>query len=341
MRTSSFRRRVRANDLRISVRDDVPNTVEDSDLSDSDDEGEPDTPSPTTETFQSPTPAPTAPTESSTQQLGGITPTPSSSDPTEPTAISSSSDVLPAQTSSINVGVTQSTPPQTGETIQAQASQSGNEAPGRSRDGAIAVGSVGGAVVVAAIIFILWKWRRRRNRAGGSLYSESTSFSFFGRRKASPRPTMANYGPPGRTQSGIMDDLMAAAYAAEDGNASQYGGYTDEKQRMNASVYAPNPTQPPPIRYSGAVGQQTAVNSDRDSHSLYVNQLLSGFYKGSNSDGLAAPPGARVPPPAPSVAGRTEVTNTTETTWKTWGWEQKKPQKETWVDKCIRLGGLK
>lgn len=138
-----------------------------------------------------------------------------------------------------------------------------------------------------------------------------------------------DYGPPERTQSRIMDDLMAAAYAAEDGSASQYGAFAEEKQQLNAPAHPPQTRQPD-------------APDPRASNSLYVNQLMSGFYKGARADGLAVPADARMPPPvAPSVAGQTEATNTTESTWKTWGWSQQKKPKETWVDKCIRRGGLR
>lgn len=178
---------------------------------------------------------------------------------------------------------------------------------------------------------------------------------------------MEKYGGSyGNRQSRTMDDLMAAAYAAEDGNASRYSGYMDEKRQVNGSVYGTSPRQSlrqsqspprhsqsptrhplslrraPSRRQSRAPSVRASVNSQGE-NSLYVNQLLSGFYKGQRMDGPAVPRNARVPPPiAPSVAGRTEYTATTESTWRTWGWQQKKEEpKESWVKKCVRLGGLK
>lgn len=217
--------------------------------------------------------------------------------------------------------------------------------PGMSKDGAIAFGAVGGAVIVAALIFIVWKFgMRRRNRTG----SGNSLFSRFGpsgfRKMEDPRQReTVDYGPPGRAQTDTMDRLMAAAYAAEDGNASQYGVYAEEKRQPDASAYAPQISEPVvAMRGSNTFGPRASANSNGQTNSLYVNQLMSGYYKGAGADGLSVPANARMPPPAaPSVAGQTEVTNTTESTWRTWGWPQQKKPKETWVDKCIRRGGLK
>ncbi|KAI1381238.1 hypothetical protein F4677DRAFT_119984 [Hypoxylon crocopeplum] len=338
MRSSSFfQRRTRANDLRVFVRADAPGAVEDPELSDSDseDEGELDSPSPTSDAFPSPilsgasdTTTPTI-SPSPTQPAEGITSTTTSIDSTQPATLASSNGLLPTQTAATDSGV-----------AQAQTSQT-DGTPVMSRDGAIAIGTVGGAIAIAAVVFIIWKCRRRRDPTGGGLFSRFSSSSF--RRMEEPRQVdITNYGPPGKTQSRIMDDLMAAAYAAEDGNASQYGPFADEKRQLSESVYAPHPSQPIPTRESSMPVPQASANPRGSSNSLYVNQLLSGFYKGARTDGLAAPPNARMPPPpAPSVAGQTEVTATTESTWRTWGWSQPKQPKETWVDKCIRLGGLR
>ncbi|KAI1412307.1 hypothetical protein F5Y13DRAFT_45891 [Hypoxylon sp. FL1857] len=357
MRSSIYQRRARANDLRVFIRDPVPDAASDAELSDSDDEGEPDSPdspSPTSPDFPAP------PTGSPTQQPGGISSSTTSIDSSQPTAstpstsasdststgvsapLSSSVLVTPSdsssttQTSSIGASVTQNNDP-----VQAQASQVGGK-PAMSRDGAIALGTVGGIVFVAAIVFIIWKCRRRRNRTGGGPFSKFTLFSGFRKMEEPPAPVTAHHGLAAKTQSKIMDDLMAAAYAAEDGNASQYGAYVDEKRQPNGSVYAPDPGQPEPMRHPSWPDPQAPANTGGGTNSLYVNQLMTGFYKGPRTDGLAVPSNARMPPPAaPSVAGRTEVTATTESTWRTWGWSQEKKPKETWVDKCIRLGGLK
>ncbi|KAI0843608.1 hypothetical protein F5Y06DRAFT_7439 [Hypoxylon sp. FL0890] len=360
MRSSIYRRRTRANDLKVFVRDDVPDAASDDELSDSEDDGEPDSPSPTSPNFPSP-----SPTGSSTQQPGrisssttstessqSITSAPSTSasatpDTGVPASQSSSILITPSasssatQTSSIDASVTQGVPPENNDPVGAQSSQVGGK-PVMSRDGAIALGTVGGIVFIAALVFIIWKCRRRRSRTGGGPSSKFSPFSGFRRMEESPAPVTAHPGSAPKTQSKIMDDLMAAAYAAEDGNASQYGAYADEKRQPNASVYAPDPGQPAPMRHSNWPDPQAPTSTGGGTNSLYVNQLLTGFYKSPRTDGLAVPGNARMPPPAaPSVAGQTEVTATTESTWRTWGWSQEKKPKETWVDKCIRLGGLK
>ncbi|KAI2772094.1 hypothetical protein F4815DRAFT_418778 [Daldinia loculata] len=338
MRSSSYRRSARANNLRVFIRDDVPDTVDDVE-SDSESEDEPDTPSPTKDVF----PSPSAGTEAPAQQVGApATSDPSSvespqptTDASQPTTTFATSISVPAaQSSSTNTVLSPSALPQANEPSQAQTAQPENPTRIMSKDGAIALGTIGGTIIIAAIIFLLWKCRRRQARANGSVSSRFSPFSGFKKMEEPREIYTTNRGSGGKTGSKIMDDLMAAAYAAEDGNASQYGAYMDEKRRSNNSMYAPNPRRSNP--------PQAAVNPDRGSNSLYVNQLMSGFYKGSRADGLAAPANARMPPPvAPSVAGQTEVTATTESTWRTWGWSQKKPPKESWVDKCVRLGGLR
>ncbi|KAI1653658.1 hypothetical protein F4813DRAFT_247695 [Daldinia decipiens] len=322
MRSSSYRRSARANNLRVFIRDDVPDTVDDVESdSESEDEDEPDTPSPTKDVF----PPPSAGTETPAQQVGAPQPT---------TTFATSIGVPTAQSSSTSIVLSPSALPQGNEPSQAQTAQP--EAPTRimSKDGAIALGTIGGTIIAAAIVFLLWKCRRRRARSNGSVTSGSSFFSGFKKMEEPREIYTTNRGPGGRTGSKIMDDLIVAAYAAEDGNASQYGAYMDEKQRSNNSMYAPNTRQ--------SNMPQAAVNPDRGSNSLYVNQLMSGFYKGSRAEGLTTPANARMPPPvAPSVAGQSEATATTESTWRTWGWSQTKPPKESWVDKCVRLGGLR
>ncbi|XXG97439.1 hypothetical protein Hte_003740 [Hypoxylon texense] len=322
MRSSIYQRRARANHLRISVRDDVVLVPgEDPDLSDSEDEGEPD--SPTSPDLPSPT-SPSFP--DATSSITSTSIAPSSTEPASTVGTS-----LPVtQTESVTAGTPQDGLSQSNDTPQAQVSDGGNDMPGMSKEGAIAFGTIGGAVIVAALIFLVWKFgrrRRRRSQTSEGLFSRFTPSRF--RRMEEPQQRgggTVDYGPSHRRmQSRTMDDLMAAAYAAEDGNVSQYGAFAEEKQQLNAPAYPPQMRQSDP----------------RASNSLYVNQLMSGFYKGGRADGLAAPSNARMSPPAPSVAGQTEATNTTESTWKTWGWSQPKKPKETWVDKCIRMGGLR
>ncbi|KAI0851947.1 hypothetical protein F5Y00DRAFT_228248 [Daldinia vernicosa] len=334
MRSSSYRRSARANNLRVFIRDDVPHTVDHVEP-DSESEDEPDTPSPTKHVFPSPPARTEAPTQTPTQQVGAhATPKSSSIEAPQPTTSTSiSTSATQSSSTSTSTDLPASALPQSNESSQAQAVQSENSKSIMSKDGAIALGTIGATIIIAAIIFLLWKCRRRQARANdGGGASRFWPFSGFKKIEEPREIYTTNRESGGKTQSKIMDDLMAAAYAAEDGNVSQYGAYTDEKRQTYTSMHAPNQRQSNP--------PQAAENPDRGSNSLYVNQLMSGFYKGSRADGLTTPANARMPPPpAPSVSGETDVTATTESTWRTWGWSQKKPPKESWVDKYIRLGG--
>ncbi|KAI1091183.1 hypothetical protein F5B19DRAFT_287142 [Rostrohypoxylon terebratum] len=379
MRSLIYRRRARANDLRISVRDDDPKIPDDPNSSDSDDDdddnddGKPDSPSPTSP--HSPPPQisdPTQPTGETSSPVQISTTSSVFSQPTEstgetsssaqisstssissqPTTLASSTSVSVTPTSSISASITQSVgaEPQNTDAIQAQASQQGGGAPSMGRGGTIAFGTIGAVVIVAALVVFVWRCRRRQKRKSGSEFSRSTPPSGFKRMEEARRPVTADYGSSGSassrdTPSRIMDNLMRAAYAAEDGNASQYGAYVDERGQPNgqSNTFGPaaDPRQPVSVRQSSASVPQPPMSGG--TNSLYVNQLMSGFYKGQAADGLTAPPNARMPPPAaPSVAGQTEVTASSESTWRTWGWSQPKQQpREGWVDKCVRLGGLR
>ncbi|KAI2467468.1 hypothetical protein F4781DRAFT_309123 [Annulohypoxylon bovei var. microspora] len=380
MRIPIYRRRARTNDFKIFVRDDALINPDDPSISDSDSDSDGDgldSPSPTSPEFPPPPPPPPPPaqvenpaqdpavasseqippvatnTVSSTEQSSSTTTKPVTSSEQisstatnsvslQPTTLSSSTTVLAAQTSAIEASATQSTASQSTDVVEAQASQEGGATPTMSSGGAIAFGTVGAVVIVVAIIIFIWRCRRRQNKEDGSLFKPSG----FTRMKEDRRPVTADYGSSRGgssrdTPSRIMDNLMTAAYAAEDGNASQYGVSTNEKQQPNTYTFGPDSRLPMPMRQSSTSAPQPP-DGGRGSNSLYVNQLLSGFYKGQATDGLAAPPNARVPPPAaPSIAGRTEVTTNTESTWRTWGWSQHKQPKDTWIDKCVRLGGLR
>ncbi|KAI0010558.1 hypothetical protein F4779DRAFT_616525 [Xylariaceae sp. FL0662B] len=319
MRSPSYQRRVRARDLRINIRDDIKDPAEESDFSDSEDE--PDTPSPTTGTFPAPDtitqPAPEVqPTAAQPSTVTGP-------DSSTPTTLTTAIGVSPSQESSISTGDGQDPQPQNDQAQLLGTGDNENDSP--SSDAVIAFGTIGGVVILGAICFVLWKFWWRRKRTGKANVAWLSPFSKY-RKMEEPRQqsNMKGDGPGTKTESKIMDDLMAAAYAAEDGNGRQtYDGYANEKQNINQ----------PPMTIPAAGGR----GSD-----LYVSQVVSGFYKAPQTNGLTMPPNARMPPrPPPSIAAETEVTNSTETTWRTWGVSQDKKPKENWVDKCIRLGGTK
>lgn len=122
---------------------------------------------------------------------------------------------------------------------------------------------------------------------------------------------------------------MAAAYAVENGQA--WAG-RPASQQSSESLWREKQA------FNGAHAPQQRQKST--SGSLYANQLLTGFWK-KGGDGMPAAPGqARVPAPAPSVAGKTEMTSqsaATESTWNTWGVTQhhSKP-KANWTEKFRR-----
>ena len=129
-----------------------------------------------------------------------------------------------------------------------------------------------------------------------------------------------------------MDNLMTAAYAAENGNSWGAGG-RPASQQSSDSLWQ---------QKQEAYARTLAAAPKGGKGSLYSNQLLNGFWKRDNG-GLQVPGRARVPAAAPSVAGKTELTSqsgATESTWNTWGVQQhhEKPRRKKWVGK-IRVGG--
>ncbi|RWA08427.1 hypothetical protein EKO27_g6665 [Xylaria grammica] len=108
--------------------------------------------------------------------------------------------------------------------------------------------------------------------------------------------------PPGksRSPSSIMNQLMTAAYAAEDGagyrnSAEAIDNYANEKQQFTA-------------------------------------------YRGESTERLTVPAAAQLRPP--SIAARTETTDKTESTWKTWGVlagsSRVSMPRNWWVDRYFR-----
>lgn len=107
-----------------------------------------------------------------------------------------------------------------------------------------------------------------------------------------------------------MNQLMTAAYAAEDGRMSYrdsreqiYDNYADEKQQG-----------------FGGMG------------------MGMGMHANESTERLAVPAAAQLRPP--SIAARTETTNRTESTWKTWGVlagnSRVSAPRNWWVDRYFR-----
>lgn len=142
------------------------------------------------------------------------------------------------------------------------------------------------------LVFAIWMWRRRRNRAKylSRMVPDDTQY-------VDPQP-----GEPGKTRSpsSIMNQLMTAAYAAEDGqdyrNSNEiFDNYANEKQGFTA-------------------------------------------HENESTERLTVPPAAQLR--HESIAARTETTNKTESTWKSWGVlagpSRLSLPKNWWVDRYFR-----
>ncbi|KAI0189931.1 hypothetical protein EV127DRAFT_511963 [Xylaria flabelliformis] len=158
--------------------------------------------------------------------------------------------------------------------------------------GQIAGGTIGGIAIVGLILLAIWLWRRRRNRDN---------------RLSRMPPDDAQYmNPPlggpekSRSPSSIMNQLMTAAYAAEEGrdyrDSNQiFDNYANEKQRFTA-------------------------------------------HENESMERLTVPQAAQLR--HQSIAARTESTEKTESTWKTWGVlagsSRVSQPRNWWVDRYFR-----
>ncbi|TGJ80221.1 hypothetical protein E0Z10_g8534 [Xylaria hypoxylon] len=169
--------------------------------------------------------------------------------------------------------------------------ESGGSASNNSqRAGQIAGGTIGGIAFIGLVIFAIWMWRRRRGEAKRlSRLSDDMQY-----------PTTQPRGLPSRTPSSIMNQLITAAYAAEDGanyrNSEQiFDNYANEKQGITT-------------------------------------------HKSESTERLTVPASAQLRPP--SIAARTETTDRTESTWKTWGVlagsSRVSVPRNWWVDRYLR-----
>ncbi|KAI1769132.1 hypothetical protein GGR53DRAFT_461626 [Hypoxylon sp. FL1150] len=256
-KSSIYQRRARAT---LSIRDGIIQDPAEDSGTDSEDDGL-DSPSPSpssspaSPTFPDATPAMTsAPLPPSSTEITSTATSHSSTQFTSTSILPSSSEIvstsiLPSSTQLESTSISSSTKEHTSTATnspaiqaesptadapqnavpQAQVSDGGDDTPGMSKDGAIAFGAIGGAVIVVALMFIVWKFGFRRKRtAGEGLLSQSGSSGF--RRMEDPQQRGGvDYGPSRKARTNTMDHLMAAAYAVEDGKASQYGVYAEEQ----------------------------------------------------------------------------------------------------------------
>ncbi|RYO96449.1 hypothetical protein DL766_003954 [Monosporascus sp. MC13-8B] len=262
---------------------------------DTEDEGfesdDPETPSPTQTTF--PIDGSTSP-PSKTGRLDELPSIPVN--PGSETALPQTSQNSGELGASISVGQNGVQEPE----LSQNADQSGQ----MGRSVIIAMGTIIGLAVLAIAIFT----------------------PFLCRRDSTYQHGMPAAPPDARTQSKVMDDIIAAAYAAESGNAWETGS----KRSSGSSLWREK---------QEASDLFASQKPNENSKSLYVHQITSGFWKKSSQEEAG---NIRAPR---SVAGKTEMTSqsgATESTWNTWGVAQhpKKP-KEDWIKRCIRLGGAK
>ncbi|KAI1734186.1 hypothetical protein F4680DRAFT_439157 [Xylaria scruposa] len=158
--------------------------------------------------------------------------------------------------------------------------------------GQIAGGTIGGIAFVGLLLLAIWLWRRRRNRDNrlSTMLPDDTPYM---------NPPLG--GPEkSRSPSSIMNQLMTAAYAAEEGR-----DYRDSNQMFDN--YA----------------------NEKQGFTSHANESM---------ERLTAPPAAQLR--HQSIAARTESTEKTESTWKTWGvlaGSSRVPQpRNWWVDRYFR-----
>ncbi|KAI0870244.1 hypothetical protein GGS24DRAFT_476064 [Hypoxylon argillaceum] len=164
------------------------------------------------------------------------------------------------------------------------------------RAGQIAGGVIGSIAFIGLALFAVWMWRRRRQRRNKHL-SRMSEMPANETQYPAPQPR----GPgPYRTPSSIMNQMMTAVYAAEDGRSYRdssriFDNYSNEKQASTA-------------------------------------------HENESTERLTMPSPVQLRPP--SIAARTETTNRTESTWKTWGVlagsSQLPAPRNWWVDRYLR-----
>ncbi|KAI1120812.1 hypothetical protein F5Y10DRAFT_257647 [Nemania abortiva] len=213
----------------------------------------------------------------------------------DPGDLTTSTSILPQSTSNAQLGTsTDASPPANfiNPTGESRDSTSNNS----QRAGQIAGGVVGGIVFVGLILFAVWMWRRRRRIRDNRLSRMSEMPPDDTRYLASQPRGPGNY----RSPSSIMNQLMTAAYAAEDGRS-----YRDSDRIFDT------------------------YSSEKQAFTTHENE---------STERLTIPAAAQLRPP--SIAARTETTNRTESTWKTWGvlaGSSRLPApRNWWVDRYFR-----
>ncbi|KAH8887593.1 hypothetical protein GQ53DRAFT_286399 [Thozetella sp. PMI_491] len=217
--------------------------------------------------------------------------------------------------------------------------------------------------------FFAYRWWRRRYSLEYRLRYGSGFTDGLGPGQPRLKETVQ---PPNKTESTIINEMMTAAYAAEDGqdpraSAGQtnwpshdqnYDYYLDEKQQI--------PLRPPSVAARTEV--TAAPTADGELLSLYArtSRGLSWFYKGGRyqprqdlenlgngveiTNPVAGRLGSVPQPPQPSVASRrspvvsmavtskTSESSATESTWKSWGGGSGTSGKRGFVERWLHKG---
>ncbi|ORY68376.1 uncharacterized protein BCR38DRAFT_521450 [Pseudomassariella vexata] len=178
-----------------------------------------------------------------------------------------------------------------GQPVQGESVTSSNQ---RGTIGAgIAVGTIAGVGLLVSLIFLLWKWRRRRSHANQDHLSNLPPAGY--------RPRQP--GGSVKSDTRIMDELMAAAYDAENGGDAyggpghgvwddggymreKHGGYEDDED----AILQPEPTAAPKLKES--------VSNWLNRHSHHMVNPLEARASMVSSTAGNLPPGT-LPPMSP------------------------------------------
>ncbi|KAI8629845.1 hypothetical protein F5Y19DRAFT_484288 [Xylariaceae sp. FL1651] len=221
-----------------------------------------------------------------------------------PTNLPSPTSALPKNPSSAELGGPSDIPQ--GEITLSPSDDRAGETSHRSmKAGEIAGATIGSIALIALILSAIWMWRRRMSRITADSRSnlsvrpmppdDNTQYPYQQRAGASTK----------RSPSSIMNQLMTAAYAVEDGT-----GYRNSEHGFN--------------EYAVAEKQRDTI------------------YRNESTERLTVPADGQTR--HQSMAARTETTSRTESTWKTWGVlaGSSQPQQGStnwWVDRY--LGAIK
>lgn len=144
-----------------------------------------------------------------------------------------------------------------------------------------------------------------------------------------------------RTQSEIMDQAMAAAYAAENGTSVTRWPSGQPHDADEADAYSQEPVAPGPAYFPANTdaAAQSGTETKRPGSWTQAAPYLAPAVPPTPVEDLSIYPPGQVPIDryrVPSMA-QTEVTTTTESTWRTWNVDQSGAQKpKGWKERYLR-----